>query len=195
MGFNKWLQIVLATIVYHALGCEQEPHHVDYLTVDQINEAVADEPDAFDGQKVTVRGWAYTEFLMTQVACTPQRCDCNSSNLSLHLLPDNSLLGPSVFIADLICDGNVCTMTCTPFDPRSADAYEFVGALVPYATVCEQGGVPGDDDGKCKTMMKLDAVDIGASSRLVGGDDLSSMDKLPIETGEFVLDLPEDVIP
>lgn len=110
---------------------------------------------------------------------------------SLHLYPEIRIHDNS----DPICRGNECSVTCAPFNPNAAVAYELTGTLrvEKRSSLCDPG-LPPDPNGVqgcplAGLSFALVNIDLEASSELVGDGDLSSMRKQPIATGSFVVSL------
>jgi len=76
-----------------------------------------------------------------------------------------------ISVPQLFCRGDECQMTCTPFDPTLAEAFELVGTL---KVVSRDGS---------REELRLEDLDLEASRQLVDGEWVS------IETGSFTVTL------
>lgn len=135
---------------------------------------------SFDGERICVRGKAEYSIAMTLVLCCPPHCDCNNTWGELTLVSEEqTTYNPRVSAIDYIsldtltCEGNECSISCSPFNPSDVDYFEFVGTL----TVSERNGEPA--------WLKLTDLDISTSRQLVDGEWGA------IPTGTFVKTLPQ----
>lgn len=134
--------------------------------------------EALDGQVIRVQGKANFMIIMTAMLCCPPRCDCNQTEGWLWLVSDNpTVVNIDCAWIDFIeidtpdCQGDECSLTCTPFNPDKIEAFEFSGQL----SVFYLRGHP------CS--LKLIHVDLPASKQMVNGN------WEPIPTGTFTIPL------
>jgi photosystem II stability/assembly factor-like uncharacterized protein len=161
------LGVLLAVWLAAACGAGEKP---SYLTVQEVSQRA----ESLAGKQIRVRGYGYFSVSMTVMLCIPSRCDCNQSAGWLELYgeqPDPQHLGrlwdiPSIRIADdsLKCQGDECSMKCSPFDPGLARQFDFVGRLkIDYGNLI------------------LENLDLAASRQLINAS------WVPIETGSFTV--------
>ena len=129
--------------------------------------------------RLCVKGKAVTSVMFTAMLCDPPTCGCNQSSGSLELVSEEKILrNPKVSERDTItiaptlnasiCSGDMCTLTCSPFNPRAADYYRLVGKLsIIYLS-----------DGRI-VHLQLTDLDLPASRELVNGN------WQPIPSGTF----------
>jgi hypothetical protein len=134
---------------------------------------------SLDGERICIRGKAEYTVSITEQLCRPSRCDCNDSSGRLILVSEEQVTyNPGVSLVDYIsldapiCEGNECSISCSPFSPIGVAYFEFVGTLV----VTDRNGEPA--------WLKLTNLDIPASQQLKNGE------WGPIPTGTFVKALP-----
>ena len=158
---------VLLTTAF-VVGCDPPGEKESYLTVTKASRRAK----SLDGETVRVRGYGHFLLEQTLVLCEPARCDCNERWGRLVLLDEEfkpadssrffSLPRVSISESDLRCSGDECSMTCSPFDPRTAKEFEFVGTL----SVVD-------------SHLTLENLDLQASRQRI--DEVWT----PIETGQF----------
>jgi photosystem II stability/assembly factor-like uncharacterized protein len=129
------LVIAMLFLAAFSAGCTALGGMRSYLTVTEVSQRAR----SLIGKQVRVRGYAYLWVSMTAVLCVPSRCDCNESLGSLDLYaeqPDPAHLNRLFDLAhirdaetSLKCQGDECSMECSPFDPGLARQFEFVGTL------------------------------------------------------------------
>ena len=134
------------------------------------------------GQVIRVRGKANFITWMTALLCCPPSCDCNETEGMLWLVSENpTRVNIDCATVDFIdidtpdCQGNECSLTCTPFYPGEIEAFEFTGTLrIDYLR-----GHP--------CYLQLINVDLPASQQLVNGV------WGPIPTGTFTVPLAQPI--
>jgi len=179
-----WLDLFSAVIflAIFLAGCNDAASHASTEVPDQplsVYEVWLRAED-LEGQVIRVRGKADFMLMMTAVLCCPPRCDCNRTDGSLRLVSENpTRVNIDCAIVDLIeidipdCQGDECSLTCTPFYPGDIEAFEFTGQLkVSY--------VRGHPCG-----LQLNNVDLSASQQYINGA------WEPIPTGTFTLPLAQ----
>ena len=132
----------------------------------------------------------------TLVGCGNNQC-CNAAWLHLFLTATAPPLSTQSEVQLLevraaankpLCSGNECSVTCEPFDPHAARAFEISGILHAEAHErCPPSGAPPEPCPPPYVRAWLEEVDLSASSRLEGDRDLEDLSRLPIETGSFVV--------
>jgi len=159
---------LLVKLVYPSLLPQR-----NYLTVEKVWKNAK----RYDGKIIRVQGKAEYSTLMSQQLCSPSRCDCNTTIGILYLVNEppshvNAKYSEIdyIWVSDLDCHGDECSITCSPIQPKTDDVYEFVGRLA----VTYQGAEPAE--------LQLTEMDISSSSQLVDGV------WVPIPTGTFVED-------
>lgn len=178
---------VLCVAILASSGCG-----VDALSVD----AVFAQAPALVGQRVRVRGYSQVAYESTLVGCGNNQC-CNAAWLHLFLTATAPPLSTQSEVQLLevraaankpLCSGNECSVTCEPFDPHAARAFEISGILHAEAHErCPPSGAPPEPCPPPYVRAWLEEVDLSASSRLEGDQDLEDLSRLPIETGSFVV--------
>lgn len=129
------------------------------------------------GLRVRVQGKPDIIRTMTVQMCCPMTCGCNQTSARLRLVNYNqeryNTTGrPDEISVDLpTCQGDECSLTCTPFDPAVGELFEFVGRL------------DANYDGDKVTSLYLTEIDVSQSRRMVGGK------WEPIVTGEVITPL------
>jgi len=164
------LIIVMLFLTAFSAGCAELGGMRSYLTVTEVSQRAK----SLVGKQVRVRGYAYLSVMMTAVLCVPSRCDCNESLGELDLYaeqPDPAHLNRlfdlahiTILETSLKCQGDECSMTCSPFDPGLATQFEFVGTL------------QSRDDS-----LILENLDLEASRQWIDGK------WVPMKTGEFAV--------
>ncbi len=136
----------------------------DYVTAYDALES----PDRYDGDVVTLRGWARILRTTTLKACEPVTCDCNGTNLELVLVPSPewSVLDGAILVEGVEGSGNSCEVEVAGFDP-TAPAYELVGRF----DLVEGGSAV------------LSELDLDASSELRGKGTLDDLERAPLSVG------------
>jgi hypothetical protein len=116
------------------------------------------------GEKICIRGKAEAVSWRTLKECELLHPCCNQSWGELSLVSESSYTyNPHMAQNDYIaidsfdCSGNECGITCSPFDPFSADYFEFYGILS-----------TSDDDGTIKWLDLVD-IDFSVSRQFVNG--------------------------
>jgi len=144
----------------------------------KVSEIWAD-AGALDGQTIAVRGWAGLRIKETLKDCPTPSCSCNDTSGSFSLVEEIGDGGVTreVSIPALTCSGDDCSMTCSPFDPTAAVAFEITGVLRALS-----------DNGRIASL-KLEDIDLEKSHLLSGADCLCHMVEYPLETGKFKVDL------
>ena len=101
-----------------------------------VSEALAKRTE-LNGQRITVRGYSLLVYELTTQLCQPQRCDCNQSGSRYFILVDADTFaanqqGPittelliEVYMLD--CEGDECSMTCRPINPKTTNELELTG--------------------------------------------------------------------
>jgi len=101
-----------------------------------VSEALARRTE-LDGQRITVRGYSLIVYELTTQLCEPRRCDCNQSGSRYFVLVDADTFaarqqGPvntevliEVYMLD--CEGDECSMTCRPINPKTTNELELTG--------------------------------------------------------------------
>jgi hypothetical protein len=138
-----------------------------YLTVRDVSENALSLAD----QQIRVRGQNWFVSSVTLVDCDPPRCDCNRSEGLLFLSEEGRTPGEMISVPQVLCRGDECQMTCTPFDPTLGEAFEIMGTL---KVVFRNGS---------HEELRLEDLDLEASRQLVDGE------WIPIETGSFTITL------
>ena len=136
----------------------------DYVTAYDALES----PEKYDGEVLTLRGWAKLLYTTTLKGCEPVTCDCNSTKLELVLVPSPqwSVIEPVVRVHGAAGSGNSCEVEVAAFDP-SAPAYELVGRF----HLLEDGSAV------------LDQLDLEASSELRGEGTIDDLERAPLSVG------------
>ena len=101
-----------------------------------VSEALARRTE-LNGQRITVRGYSLLVYELTLQLCQPQRCDCNQSGSRYFVLVDADTFaanqqGPIntellIEVHMLDCEGDECSMTCRPINPRTTNELELTG--------------------------------------------------------------------
>ena len=128
-----------------------------------------------DGKKIHVQGKAvFSIWLIGEGACCSQACNCGERLGFLELVSDSPIrINKKHSSTDYIsiylpsCDGDYCSLTCSPFDPTKAEAFEFYGVL--------EASYRNDD----VTGLLLKDIDFSVSKQLIDGEWRA------IETGKF----------
>lgn len=96
-----------------------------FLTVNEI----WDNPEAWHGQRVTVRGWAALEVSdpATQNECFPNLCQCVLNETDFVLTGRTA--AQKIRVRDLECLGEACPRMCIGRDTDVSAAYALVGTL------------------------------------------------------------------
>jgi hypothetical protein len=173
--------IILVTILVSTLA--GEPDEAAISPTGTSNQALSVyevwlRAEELEGQVIRVQGKADFIFMMTALLCCPPRCDCNQTDGLLRLVSENpTRVNIDCAIVDLIeidtpaCQGDECSLTCTPFYPGEIEAFEFTGQLkVIYVR-----------DHPCG--LQLTNVDLSASQQFANGA------WEPIPTGTFTVPL------
>lgn len=120
--------------------------------------------EELDGQVIRILGTARFWTVITLELCCPPSCDCNETYGFLRLVSENpTRVNIDCSVDDLItidlpiCQGNECSLTCTPFYPGEIEAFEFTGRL----RVSYRQGHP------CS--LSLTNIDLSTSQQYVGG--------------------------
>jgi hypothetical protein len=184
MSYHKlpWQVIGLTLVALLLMGCVARTatptpagivvtttpgQETSYPTVRDVSENALSLAD----QQIRVRGQNWFVSSVTLVDCDPPRCDCNQSKGQLFLSEEGRAPGEMISVPQLFCRGDECHMTCTPFDPTLAEAFELVGTL----RVISQN--------ENHKELRLEDLDLEASRQLVNGE------WIPIETGSFTINL------
>ena len=103
-----------------------------------VSQALARRTE-LNGQRITVRGYSLLVYELTTQLCEPQRCDCNWSGSRYFVLVDADTFaanqqGPIntellIEVHMLDCEGDECSMTCRPINPRTTNELELTGLL------------------------------------------------------------------
>jgi len=180
----NWLGLISAVIILTIIltGCSDGASHTPTDVPDQHLSVyeVWLRAEELEGQVIRVRGKADFMLMMTAVLCCPARCDCNQTDGLLRLVSENpTRVNIDCAIVDLIeidvpdCQGDECSLTCTPFYPGDTETFEFTGQLkVSYVR-----GHP------CS--LQLINVDLSASQQYVNGN----WEQIP--TGTFTVPLAQ----
>ena len=133
-----WLSasiIILMALVFSARFIWQKwslAHPDDIaLSVDQVWENA----QQLEGQVIRVRGKVEFVQYKTLLICRPPTCECNDSRANFYLVSEETEnLHQNCSSKDTIdipidCQGDECSLTCSPFDPYPAEALELVGRL------------------------------------------------------------------
>jgi hypothetical protein len=179
-----WLGLFSAVIILVIIlaGCSDTASH--------SSTGISDPPlsvyevwlraEELEGQVIRVRGKADFMLMMTAMLCCPARCDCNRTDGLLRLVSeDPTRVNIDCAIVDLIeidtpdCQGDECSLTCTPFYPGDIEAFEFTGQLKVFY-------VRGHPCG-----LRLINVDLSASQQYINGA------WGPIPTGTFTVPLAQ----
>jgi hypothetical protein len=153
-------RLYLVLILLLLVACSVPEEERDYLTVSEVWQRA----EWLDGKQVRVRGEPEFQIAVTLAACLPPSCDCNRSRGDLALREGEQRIAISEL--SLLCQGDECTMECRPFNPRSAEEFEFVGTL-------RAKGEPNP------ARLTLEDLDLGSSFQRIGETWVS------IETGSF----------
>ena len=172
MKHSIWTGIgLLLCIALFAAACSQRGK---YLTVEEVWKNAK----SYDGKIIRVQGKADYTQMMTMVLCQPSRCDCNEVTGSLYLVNDppshvNDKYSnrDTIWVKDVDCHGDECSITCSPIQPKTGDVYEFTGKLA----VTYQGVDP--------VQLQLTGIDSSSARVLVDGA------WKPIPTGTFTTQL------
>lgn len=128
---------------------------------------------ALSGKRICVEGKAETTIGITLLLCCPPTCDCNSSRGELSLVSEETITyNPRVSKVDYIsidsptCEGNECSITCSPFNPYAAEYFQLVGEL---STKERNGEI---------VWLGLTNLDVPASRQLIG----RVWQTIPVET-------------
>ena len=173
---NVFQLLILGLLVLSLAGCNEDD---EFLTVSEVWQ----DATALDGKRIRVRGPGRLQYEpvhpMRVGGCSPVPSANPPIKARAVIFEEPLDYNPKheLFISEssLKCEGNTCSMTCTPFDPPqdlhgyvnpSITNYEFVGTL----RVDSQGS---------EEVLILDDIDIEASRQLV--DEKWE----PIPAGEF----------
>lgn len=162
------LLAISAIFVLKKWGLSSYPQS-NVLRVDQVWANA----EKLDGQVIHIRGKLEGITYQTLQLCDPPTCDCNQSGANYSLVSDSDTIynqgcsSKDTIELPLECQGDECSLTCSPFDPFQAEALELVGTL----RVVHQ-------DGKLCRLL-LDDIKPEESLQLVGGE------WKPISVGAF----------
>lgn len=152
-------------------GCDPAAHSVSEIQI---------HPENFSGQRVLVRGWAHFDYIVAGVGCSAQNKCCNSGQgiltLSADPISDEKAPAPGIDVQDFSCIKDQCNAVCSPVDP-TALAFELTGVLKQVS-----GPVP-----IYRPSVALYDIDWSASSQLAGSGDLFDLQKIPLNTGTFIV--------
>jgi hypothetical protein len=168
-----WQAIALIVMAFSLSRCGGSG---ECMTVSQV----AQNAESLDGERICVRGGPDFRFVpyhpMQKGGCPPAPYHEDIGG-ELDLVDEGS---PDLFklsIGDLLCEGSLCAVACSPFSPghtarhdegpcEEIEAFEFVGVL-------------RVDRGQGEVELTLEDLDLNASRRLVDGE------WGPIPTGVF----------
>jgi len=94
-----------------------------YLTIDEVWQ----DPEAWQDQQITLRGWIDFRVEFSSVACGSDFCACEGINKDLFLTSQD--LRREIYLGELQCGGSACSDSCKPFNPKMVEAVELVGTL------------------------------------------------------------------
>jgi len=103
----------------------------NYVTVNEVLE----NPKEYDGKVIRLRGKGEFGIEMTAVQCIPKRCTCNETWGHFYLIDNIPLGGTGYYsenrieITGIYCNGDECTMKCSPFYPGDKILYDLIGKL------------------------------------------------------------------
>jgi len=130
-----------------------------YVTVNEVLK----NPKEYDGKVIRLRGKGEFGIEMTVLRCVPSRCDCNET-WGHFFLVDGIQFGETAISLDdrieitgISCNGNECSMTCSPFYPGNKVLYELVGKIIVNYT------------NEQPTSLKMTNVDFESSRNLIAG--------------------------
>lgn len=171
------LSAIAALIVLAALVTATLLRGPEYLSV----QDVLARPDQWLGKPIRVRGWALFIPAQTALACDESTRCCNEAWGDLLLIPGRDSFADdpqaAISIGGLVCGGDECTITCTPFNPESAGAFEFVGTLAEGESTLAR--------------LSLQDIDFRSSYRLDGEGAFDAMARTPLDMGTFEIVLRE----
>jgi hypothetical protein len=175
---RRWLLAAAAALILlAALVTSALLRRPDYYTVD----TVLAQQEMLIGKPIRVRGWALFIPAQTVLACDESTPCCNEAWGDLLLIPDRDRYAENpqaaIHVGGLDCGGDECAITCTPFNPDSAAAYEFVGTL--------------REGERTLALLSLEEIDFRTSYRLEGEGPLDAMRRVPLEMGTFEIVLRE----
>lgn len=152
-------------------GCAIFNPQPDYLTVSEVWQNA----EELDQQQVVIRGYGSHFHAQTVQKCFGIECGCNEAWEELYLVNslEDAFYNSGIKIVNLDCRGDECSVTCRPFNPNAALAFEIVGTL---KVVRHDGEI---------SRLELTNIDFEASSYLSDGADLTSMTKSPLLMGDF----------
>ena len=145
-----------------------------------VSEALAKRTE-LNGQRITVKGYSLIVYELTTQLCEPQRCDCNQSGSRYFVLVDADTFaanqqGPinteiliEVYMLD--CEGDECSMTCRPINPRTTNELELTGLFHYDPTLSHSSS--------------LDSVGLDSAREKI--DDVWQ----PVKTGTFTIQLQQ----
>ena len=143
-----------------------------------VSEALTKRTE-LNGQRITVRGYSLFEYAQTLLLCQPRRCDCNQTYTRYLLLVDAdtiaaSQLGPinteQLIVVDMLdCQGDECSLTCRPINPKTTNELELTGRF--------------HYDPTTSVYPTLDSVELDLAREKIGGV------WQPVKTGTFTIPL------
>jgi len=172
----RWITLIAALILLLGMIAILS----QYPRVYTVSEALAMRTE-LNGQRITVRGYSLIVYELTTQLCEPQRCDCNQSGSRYFVLVDadtfavrqqgpvNTELHIEVYMLD--CQGDECSMTCRPINPKTTNELELTG-LFHY-------------DPTTSSSAKLDSVELHSAREKIDGV------WQPITTGDFTVQLQQ----
>jgi len=172
---KRWIIIIAAAMVL-LLGV---------IVILNQNRRVYTVPEALakrtelNGQRITVRGYSLLEYALTEQLCQPRRCDCNESGSGYLVLVDADTFAANqqgsistdllIEVHMLDCEGDECSMTCRPINPRTTNELELTG-LFHY-------------DPTTSLSSSLDSVELDLAREKIDGV------WQPVKTGAFTIQL------
>ena len=130
-----WITIIVAAMVL-LLGTIAILSQ--YPRVYTVSEALAKRTE-LNGQRISVRGYSLIVYELTTQLCEPQRCDCNQSGSRYFVLVDADTFAASqqgpvntevlIEVYMLDCEGDECSMTCRPINPKTTNELELTGVF------------------------------------------------------------------
>ena len=169
---KRWISIVVAmALLLGTIAILSQ-----YRRVYTVPEASARGTE-LNGQRITVRGFSLFEYEQTLQLCQPKRCDCNQTSSRQLVLVDADTFAASqrgqinteqvIEVYMLDCQGDECSMTCRPINPKTTNELELTG-LFHY-------------DPTTSIYAKLDSVEVDLAREKIDGV------WQPIKTGTFII--------
>ena len=172
---KKWIIIIVAAMVL-LLGVIVILNQ--NRRVYTVSEALAKRTE-LNGQRITVRGYSLLVYELTTQLCQPQRCDCNQSGSRYFILVDADTFAANqqglvntellIEVHMLNCEGDECSMTCRPINPKTTNELELTGLFHYDPTLSHSSS--------------LDSVELDSAREKIDGV------WQPVKTGTFTIQL------